>query len=527
MGDQETLDTANAYAGAAVKGHTDSSDPHAFVDSTHGAGYAQIVDQNSVPLGKNRLAILIDGDPQPSTSTTAALFVSGSQKGVYVPGDGDVGWVNVGSSAAPVDTTPPTSPSALVVSNKTSSSFTLAWTGSTDVSGIARYETKIDGGQWISNGKTLSRDFAGLAAGDHQVQVRAIDGSAAANPSSPAQTTVTLVVTGGGGGTTKVSTIMGVNFDTQGSEYDGLWKALRVYRTGSVASAIATGATYIAFTDENGILATGGAASVAKFKTLFDQTWGGPGAPSKNKNVLMPVATLNEGDTDYANGMNFTQVADTMELLGALVEQYDNASLWFDFTRYHIGTGDAAKVMAFKSSSGRTIGSMLAQWGGMAGSYYPTGQDSKTYGYPTVLPQMYTVASDTPQTIVDPYITLAEQYGIKRMAMWEYGIPAGINPPPKYASPGSIYSDKNARPNWVKALIEYWMTSCLSHGMDPEASIYWDKQVPISGGGSGTGEVGNGNHDDRFTTDSFFSPKPSPTTAGVVFNAATNYNATH
>jgi parallel beta-helix repeat protein len=76
-----------------------------------------------------------------------------------------------------VDATPPavtiTSPAA--GDTIRSSNLTASWTGSDAVSGLALFEVRLDGGDWLRTGTGLLYNFQNVPDGNHTVQVRATD----------------------------------------------------------------------------------------------------------------------------------------------------------------------------------------------------------------------------------------------------------------------------------------------------------------------------------------------------------------
>jgi chitodextrinase len=104
-----------------------------------------------------------------------------------------------------VDATPPTAPTNLRVTAKTSSNVTLAWDASTDNFGVAKYviEMKQSGGQFQVAGESTTNSFtkSGLAASTTYIfRVKAVD--VAGNESSwsnEASVTTAAAPTGGGG----------------------------------------------------------------------------------------------------------------------------------------------------------------------------------------------------------------------------------------------------------------------------------------------------------------------------------------
>ena len=105
------------------------------------------------------------------------------------------------------DTTAPTTPTGLTASGTTSSSTSLAWTGSTDAVGVTGYEVLRDGAVITTTAGT-ARSFAvtGLSASTtYSFAVRAVD--AAGNRSASSAAVAVTTPSGGGGGIPATSTI--------------------------------------------------------------------------------------------------------------------------------------------------------------------------------------------------------------------------------------------------------------------------------------------------------------------------------
>lgn len=84
---------------------------------------------------------------------------------------------SVADASTTIDTTIPvltvTAPADSAWLN--ASSATVTWQGSDSLSGIAGYETSLDGGAYSSTGTATSAQFSGLSDGAHRVAVRARD----------------------------------------------------------------------------------------------------------------------------------------------------------------------------------------------------------------------------------------------------------------------------------------------------------------------------------------------------------------
>ena len=139
-----------------------------------------------------------------ATSTTTTATVTGLSPGqsylVGVHAFDTAGNVSDSSpttivrTLSPPDTTPPTAPGKPTVSNVTPSSFTAAWTPSTDNVGVVRYEVWVGFTDFVYRaGSTTSTSFTvtGLQPnGAYTVTIRAFDaaGNSASSPSTSVMT---------------------------------------------------------------------------------------------------------------------------------------------------------------------------------------------------------------------------------------------------------------------------------------------------------------------------------------------------
>jgi hypothetical protein len=82
-----------------------------------------------------------------------------------------------GSHAFQIDTKPPsvTISSPAEGEKITSSNVTLTWSGLDNVSGLDKFEIKLDSGTWIDKGTTTSHTFNGVTVGNHTIYARATD----------------------------------------------------------------------------------------------------------------------------------------------------------------------------------------------------------------------------------------------------------------------------------------------------------------------------------------------------------------
>jgi len=76
-----------------------------------------------------------------------------------------------------VDASPPLVSIASPAKDETirSANFTASWTGSDATSGLALFEIRLDGGNWLKTGTGLIYNFNGIADGNHSLEVRATD----------------------------------------------------------------------------------------------------------------------------------------------------------------------------------------------------------------------------------------------------------------------------------------------------------------------------------------------------------------
>lgn len=150
-------------------------------------------------------------------SGTHYTFTNRDYNGTLAPGaSASFGWNGAPESATPLnctlngqpcadggggggDTTPPSAPGGLHVTGTTSSSISLAWTASTDDTGVTGYRV-YEGASVVATATAASATVGGLAAGSgHTYTVTARD--AAGNESAPsAPVTATTQSSGGGGG---------------------------------------------------------------------------------------------------------------------------------------------------------------------------------------------------------------------------------------------------------------------------------------------------------------------------------------
>jgi len=135
---------------------------------------------SDVPSGIDRYETSLDAGPfvsnGPSNSTSFAGLAEGLHT-VDVLAYDLAGRMATDSVNFSVDLSPP----SVSVSSPASgswfgaSSVTVTWTGSDALSGVDRYETRLDAGAFVPNGLNVSAPFAGLLEGPHTVEVWAFD----------------------------------------------------------------------------------------------------------------------------------------------------------------------------------------------------------------------------------------------------------------------------------------------------------------------------------------------------------------
>ena len=126
----------------------------------------------------------------PSTTygyTVRAVDAAGNQSAASTP-------VSATTGAPVPDTQAPTAPANLAVASKTSSTVSLAWTGSTDNVGVTGYRV-LEGTTQVGTSTAASFTVTGLAASStHTYTVRAVDAAANVSAASNAVTVTTDAV---------------------------------------------------------------------------------------------------------------------------------------------------------------------------------------------------------------------------------------------------------------------------------------------------------------------------------------------
>jgi len=130
--------------------------------------------------GLDRFEARLDGAAFASNGLGTSLVYSGLAEGTHtvdVRAYDLVGNLATSSVTFSVDLTAPT----VAVSGPAAGSWfggspvAVSWTGTDPLSGLDRYETRLDAGAYSGNGLTATRTFSALAEGAHTVVVRAVD----------------------------------------------------------------------------------------------------------------------------------------------------------------------------------------------------------------------------------------------------------------------------------------------------------------------------------------------------------------
>ena len=154
-------------------------------DNVGVSGYQLLYGNFSLGIFSDTVLTLIGFKPgTPYTFTVKALDAAGN-----VSAASNQITVLLGTS---VDTTPPSAPTNLTLSNATSSSLTVRWTASTDDVGVVIYQVLVNGNQ-VSVASSTSATITGLASGTvYGVSVRALDAAGNVSASSTSLYVTTL-----------------------------------------------------------------------------------------------------------------------------------------------------------------------------------------------------------------------------------------------------------------------------------------------------------------------------------------------
>jgi hypothetical protein len=280
------------------------------------------------------------------------------------------------------------------------------------------------------------------------------------------------------------------------------WDSSRIYTLGAVTPALASQPKAIALTD-SGTSPDGGAASVTRFRNHLLSFYGKTGTPSLHANIETHIAMDNEIDRN--TGLNMTALANTHELMEAMLLDFPKASLWIDLTAFNLRQGTSEQYLMAQATSGRRLYQMVE----LAGSFYPPGRND----YPAMTLSSYT----DPAFVIDPYIAKALEKGFTKLSIWEFGIPMLWDDPIGWPNAGNLIQNNTKRRDYVQQFMYYFFDTCLANGITPVMAQYWDQQS-----GANKGTPSNTAPDNRLVND---NTRANPSTATAWRNMVTNYNS--
>ena len=224
------------------------------------------------------------------------------------------------------DTTPPSTPSALMVASTSSSSVSLTWTASTDNVGVTGYDI-YRGSTLAGTSATPSFTDTGLTAStQYSYTVKAFD---AAGNLSPASSAVTATTGSSGGGTSTCDpngTIPAGDYMIQANEWNSTAQQCITY-TGNTAWNVSTA---------NFNLGTSGAP--ATYPSIYKGChWG---VCTANSGLPIQVSNLGSATSSWST---------TQPGSGAYDVAYD---IWFNSTPTTTGQPDGTEMMIWLNSRG-------------------------------------------------------------------------------------------------------------------------------------------------------------------------------
>ena len=180
------VDLAGNTALASVTFSVDLSAPSVAVTSPASGSWSSVDSvtvtwSGSDPLsGLDRYETSLDAAPFSSSGLGTSRGFTGLSQGGHtldVRAYDAVGNFATATVTFSVDLTAPTVGVSAPTANAWLgvNSVAVTWTGADTLSGLDRYETRVDGGAFSSSGLTATRTFSGLAEGVHTVEVRAYD----------------------------------------------------------------------------------------------------------------------------------------------------------------------------------------------------------------------------------------------------------------------------------------------------------------------------------------------------------------
>lgn len=239
----------DAYVWAKPPGESDgSSEP---VDNDEGKGFDRMCDPTYTGNGRNGFNLT---GALPDSPVAGHWFSGQFQellRNAHPPLDGGSGGED--------DTQAPTVPTNLRVTAKSSSSVTLAWTASTDDTGVTGYDVLRDGTRVGTTATTTYTDTGVRASTAYSYSVRAKDAAGNVSAGTPAAQVTTEA--GGGTGT---GALKAEYRNTDNSPTDNqIRMSLRLVNTGSAAIDLSTVTARYWFTPDGGASTFGTACDYA------------------------------------------------------------------------------------------------------------------------------------------------------------------------------------------------------------------------------------------------------------------------
>ncbi|MFJ9186371.1 glycoside hydrolase family 6 protein [Streptomyces anulatus] len=239
----------DAYVWAKPPGESDgSSEP---VDNDEGKGFDRMCDPTYTGNGRNGFNLT---GALPDSPVAGHWFSGQFQellRNAHPPLDGGSGGED--------DTQAPTVPTNLRVTAKSSSSVTLAWTASTDDTGVTGYDVLRDGTRVGTTATTTYTDTGVSASTAYSYSVRATDAAGNVSAGTPAAQVTTEA--GGGTGT---GALKAEYRNTDNSPTDNqIRMSLRLVNTGSAAIDLSTVTARYWFTPDGGASTFGTACDYA------------------------------------------------------------------------------------------------------------------------------------------------------------------------------------------------------------------------------------------------------------------------
>lgn len=401
----------------------------------------------------------------------------------------------------PYGSTPqvPTAPTALPVIDITSDGGTFPWSETTDPLVVA-HAVYLNGNKLpvALGGAARQHILTGLLP--NTPYTLRVTRSWAGNVESPVSNQISFT-TAGVTPPVEINTLMGVPDNGNNHGYTN-WDAWRIYNISQVDGAVSKGAKVVCLTDSGLSYAPSSAgtrsANAQALRDFLMSFYGKTGAPNLHTNVEIHWANGNELDINLSpTAANLTNFAEMCKAYEDVIADFNLASLWFDGTALSSRNGDTDQFLDAQTGAGRRVHQMLtASGGGHASSYYAPGRND----YPNMAPSSYTGNSD-PSFVVDPILELAVARNIPRVAIWEFGMPMLITPPPLFPNPGSVQNNPTRRRTYVQDYINYWFQACLDNNLNPKVALYWDQQSGANKGTPQNGGAEGPNPDNRWVND--------------------------